>query len=150
MNIHDVMTLKVETSHPEALLAEAARQMKNREIGFLPITNNTTGALDGVLTDRDICMAALDTKKPLTEILVRDAMTRSVRACAEDVDLPTAHALMREHHIRRLPVTDASGRLVGVLSLDDLARVASGKRFSHARVDVAETLGAVGRSHLEF
>ena len=150
MKIQDVMTLKVETSHPETPLAEAAQRMKNREIGFLPITNSTTGALDGVLTDRDICMAALEKQKPLTEILVRDAMTRSVRECAEDMDLQTVHALMRENHIRRLPVTNASGQLVGVISLDDLARAASGKRLGHARVDVAETLGAVGRSHLKF
>ena len=148
MKIHELMIPEVETSFAEARLSDAAERMKTREIGFLPITNPTTGALDGVLTDRDILMAALKHKKPLTEIRVGDAMTRSVRVCPQESDVSTAHALMREHHVRRLPVTDVGGRLVGVVSLDDLARAASGKRLSHARVDVAETLGAVGRSHL--
>jgi len=150
VKIHELMVSKVETIRPEAPLAEAARMMKQREIGFLPITNPTTGALDGVLTDRDICMAALAQQKPLTEIHVRDAMTQSVRTCSHDTDLSTAHAIMREHKVRRLPVTDGGGKLVGVLSLDDLARAASGKRLSHARADVAETLGVVGRSHQAF
>jgi CBS domain-containing protein len=148
MKVRDLMISHVETSHPESPLSEAARQMRDHRIGFLPITNRATGGLDGVLTDRDICMAAATKNVPLSELHVREAMTSMVRSCDVEESLDTAHALMRKHHIRRLPITNSGGRLVGVLALDDLAKEASRSPLSHQRQDVATTLRAVGHSHL--
>ena len=148
MKIQDVMTRQVATAHPDHTLSEAARLMRQRDCGFLPITNGATGGLDGVITDRDICMAALGHDLPLTRIRIGEAMTHAVRACGEHADVSVAHALMREHHVRRLPVTNAEGRLVGVVSLDDLARLSRRKLLGQARAEVAETLGVVGRSYL--
>ena len=127
MKIHDLMTPHVETAHPDTPLSEAAQRMKDREIGFLPILNPATGKIDGVLTDRDICMAALERNAPLSALHVREAMNHQVRSCREDTDVTKAHALMRTHHVRRLPVTNTSGSLVGVplLSLGSITTTLS-------------------------
>lgn len=148
MKIQDLMTTQVVKVRPDQNLAEAARFMKESEIGFLPVAHPTTGALEGVLTDRDICIAALDRGQSLGDIRVDDVMSRSVYACDDSGDLISAHELMREHHVHRLPVTNREGRIVGVLSIDDLARAASNKVLSHSRSQVAETVGIIGRSHL--
>jgi CBS-domain-containing membrane protein len=91
-----------------------------------------------MLTDRDVCMAALFRGRPLYELKVADAMSRDTRVAklddrAEDVEL-----LMRERRIRRVPVTDDSGALVGIVSLADLARAARGAADSRAAAGISE------------
>jgi CBS domain-containing protein len=137
------MTRDVATCAPDGTLAEAARVMWTRDCGFVPVTEAVTGRLCGVVTDRDACMAAYTQGKPLAEIPVRTAMASDVAAVREEDPLSRAHALMRRRRVRRVPVVDERRRVVGVLSLNDVAvRAAAHER---ERADVAATLGEICR-----
>lgn len=105
-------------------LTEAARIMWEQDCGFVPVIEGHDGSnrLVGVITDRDICMAAFTTGKPLREIEVGAVMSSDVHACRPESTILAAEKTMREAQIRRLPVVDTEGCVIGVLSLADLAR----------------------------
>jgi signal-transduction protein with cAMP-binding, CBS, and nucleotidyltransferase domain len=116
--------------------------MWENDFGCLPVTEGDGAQrLVGMITDRDICMAAYFAGRPLHEIRVADAMTREVCACNPGDDLSEARAIMREAAVRRLPVIDASEQPIGLLSLADLAREAVRERGAMNR-DI--TVGEVG------
>ena len=104
-------------------LDQAARLMWDGNCGSVPIVDGTGRAI-AMLTDRDICMAAYTQGKPLHEISVGIAMSKSLQSCALEDTIEHVERLMAEHQIRRIPVLDPAGRPVGMLSLSDLARVA--------------------------
>jgi CBS domain-containing protein len=103
---------------------DAARLMWEHDCGAIPVVDDAGRAV-AILTDRDICMAAYTQGKLLREIEVCSVMSRHLYACAEDDPLTKAAQLMQQHQIRRIPVLDADGRPVGILSLNDLVRVAT-------------------------
>jgi CBS domain-containing protein len=145
--VADVMTRDVATCSPEASLADAARLMWDRDCGFVPVTATPLAKLRGVVTDRDACMASLTQGRALHQIPVRVAMTTKVVTVRPEEPLTRAHALMRENQVRRLPVVDAEDRLVGVLSLNDVARHAGKPEAGAERRDVAATLSEICRPH---
>jgi CBS domain-containing protein len=145
VTVGQVMTRDVASCAPEATLAEAARIMWDRDCGFVPVTDVAGGRLRGVVTDRDACMASLTQGRALCDLPVRSAMSTKVVSVGEGEPLVRAHALMREHQIRRLPVVDGGARLVGVLSLNDVARRASQPEAVPERRDVAATLAEICR-----
>ncbi len=142
MKVKDLMTHDVGACNPDAPLSEAARIMWERDVGFVPVTDRSTGRLCGVVTDRDTCMAAYTQGRPLGDIPVRTAMSHRVFTCREDDDVERVHAIMAEHKVRRLAVTDLRGALTGVVTLNDLARHAQVQSSERSRV--ASTLGAIG------
>ena len=83
-----------------------------------------------MLTDRDICMAAYTQGRPLGEMQVSSAMSRQLFSCRPEDSLAKAEEIMRTNRIRRLPVIDADRHLVGILSLDDIAREATREYLS--------------------
>lgn len=124
----------------------AASLMWRHDCGFVPVADGATGRVEGVVTDRDLCMAALLSGRGLAELTVGDAMARDPATCHPDDDLRAVHATMRERRIRRLPVVDDDGVLVGVVSLGDLVREAFGARTAAAarrQRDVGKSLAAV-------
>jgi CBS domain-containing protein len=124
----------------------AAQLMWDHDCGAVPVVDRATGRLAGIVTDRDMCMAALLSNRPPHTIPVREVMSREVRTCQEDDELRTVHARMREHRIRRLPVVDQDTHLIGVVSLNALAAEAFAGRSAAAakrQREVAKTLGAV-------
>jgi len=143
----DLMTHPVWTCRPHDSLAEAVRLMHDHELGSVLVLDDT-GAVAGIVTDRDVCLAAYRNGVPLRAIPVWTAMSRSIHACRLESSLAEAETMMKEHHVRRLPVIDDRGRLVGILSLDDLAR-ASGHGDGHSlevdAADVGSTLAGVCR-----
>jgi CBS domain-containing protein len=148
MKIEEVMTRNVLTLDPGATLADAARLMWERDCGFLPVVEPQSQALLGVVTDRDACMAAYTQGATLCCLPVAQAMAKKVMTCKPDDDLARAHELCRRHQLHRLPVTDAQGRLVGIVSVNDLARAATRLRGNGRQqmcADVGETIAAVGR-----
>ncbi|HEU4620282.1 MAG TPA: CBS domain-containing protein [Gammaproteobacteria bacterium] len=145
--VESVMSRTVYVCTAEQTLADAARILWERDCGCLPVCGGPGGdRLEGIITDRDVCMAALFTRRPLHDIRVGNAMPASgrasVRTCRADEPLSNAVAAMRDGQVRRLPVVDAEDRLVGMLSLADSARAAGESDLAAA---VGETLAAICR-----
>jgi CBS domain-containing protein len=129
-------------------LSEPARLMWDKDVGFVPIVDPVSGALEGVVTDRDICMAALTKGRPLHEIPVGDVMQKNVHFCSESDHVARVESIMRDHKLRRVPVVDASQRVVGVVALNDLARHADTTAGKGMRDAFIKTIGAICRPHL--
>ena len=119
MQVKEIMTRGVECTTPNATLQEAARKMRDLDVGPLPVCDNDK--LVGMLTDRDIALRAVAEGQDPRTTRVRDAMTPNVVWCFEDQDAGEAADLMQENQVRRLLVLNRNKRLVGILSLDDLA-----------------------------
>jgi CBS domain-containing protein len=117
--VKDVMTRDVEAIHADASLEEAARKMSMLDVGPLPVHDGEV--LVGMLTDRDITVRAVAMGLDPIQARARDAMTPEVVSCFEDQDVQEAANLMQERKIRRLLVLDRNRRLVGIVSLGDLA-----------------------------
>ena len=151
MKVRDLMTHEVATVRPEHTLARAARLMQERDCGCVAVTDEASRVV-GILTDRDVCLAALDRDRALSKIAVADAMTSEVVACSPDDDVPATEKRMGLHQVRRVPVVDARGDLVGILSLDDLARESCREADlivpPVSEKGVGRTLGQISRPHL--
>jgi CBS domain-containing protein len=141
------MTEDVFTCTPEASLAEATRIMWERDCGVVPVLD-ADGRVAGVVTDRDACMAAYTKGRPLAQIPVATVMSTGVHTCRPDDDLGHAEKIMRLKQVRRLPVVDDGDRLVGLLSLNDIACQALEHGGTHLKQSVADTLGQVSRHRL--
>ena len=144
MKIRDLMTRTVHTCHADATLAEAAGLMWRHDFGFLPVVD-ASGRLVGAVTDRDLCMAAYTQGVPLSGSRVSTAMSRGILCCTADEDVREVEEAMSRRQVRRVPVVDAAGRVVGVVSLNDLAVHAADVRDNDEKVALAETLGAISR-----
>ena len=142
------MSAQVFTCAPSARLPDVARIMWDKDCGFVPVVKPATGELVGVITDRDICMAAYTKGRPIALIAAEDVMTRQVHSCRPDDELAAVHDLMREHQVRRLPVVDGKRRPVGVLSVNDLAVHALEQDERPALMEVGRTVGEVSRHRL--
>jgi len=119
MQLKEVMTRGVEVVRPNTGLKQAAEKMKDLDIGALPVSDGKS--LIGMLTDRDITVRAVaEGRDPLTTE-VQDVMTTDVVYCFEDQDVKEAAQIMADRQIRRLPIIDRDQRLVGIVSLGDLA-----------------------------
>ena len=114
------MTREVRACTVHDSLNAAARVMWDHDCGCVPVVDSH-GRLGGIVTDRDISMAAYTQGVPLEAIPLERVMAGRVISCARGDDVETAHRLMRTHEIHRLPVVDSRGRLVGILSLSDVA-----------------------------
>jgi CBS domain-containing protein len=119
MKIRDMLTRDPEVIRPDATICEAARKMKEHDIGMLPVCDGDH--LVGSLTDRDLTIRAVaDGADPL-KTQVRDVMTSKIYYCFEDADLEEAARIMEDQQIRRLPVINSKKRLVGIISIGDMA-----------------------------
>ena len=119
MKIREVMTEMVDLVDPDTVLRDAAQQMREANIGFLPV--GVDDRLVGTLTDRDIAIRAVAEGLDPKVARVREAMSNTLVYCFEDQDTSEAATLMGENKVRRLPVLNSAKRLVGVVSIGDLA-----------------------------
>ncbi len=121
MKLREIMTPQVEIVQPDDTLQFAAKKMRDRNIGFLPVCDGEK--LMGVLSDRDLTIRALADGMDAGVMLARDLMTTPPIYCFEDQDVSEAGRIMAENQIRRLVVLSRDDkRLVGVISLGDIAR----------------------------
>lgn len=132
MKIEKLMSTPVRCCSPEDDLSIPARIMWESDCGSVPVVDSESRII-GMITDRDICMAAYTQGRRLEDIQVRAVMSKSVHSCTSSEDVRRATALMRAKQIRRVPVLDANRRPVGMLSLGDLAREAANERSAHDR-----------------
>jgi CBS domain-containing protein len=148
MKVEDLMTTEVGSCRSFDTADRSAKIMWERDCGAVPVVDQE-GRVVAMVTDRDICMAALTQGRTLNEIHVSSAMSRRLWSCRPQDDVKEAEKMMRAHQVRRLPVVDADGKLLGVVSISDLARVAVATKGSRAKkkpvgaADVGETLGAI-------
>lgn len=124
MNVAQIMSANVELTDPNMPISEAARRMRDEDIGALPVGENDR--LVGMVTDRDIAVRGVAEAKDPDSCTVRDVMSDGVYYCFEDEDVERAAEVMAGHKVRRLPILNREKRLVGVLALADLARANSG------------------------
>jgi predicted transcriptional regulator len=121
------MSDQVWTVGPHESLERAAQLMWEHDCGCVPIVDNEQRLL-GVITDRDICMGAYTQGGCLREIPVHRCMSHSTHVCSPNDTLESAASRMGSEQVRRLPVVDENGHLVGILALGDLARTLGGNR----------------------
>lgn len=148
MNVEQIMTKDVATCCPDDTLNEAARLMWERDCGFVPVAEPSPNRrLVGIVTDRDLCMAAYTRGRSLGEIRIGDVMSTGVRSCKPSDDLAAAETTMRDSQVHRLPVVDDADQLLGVISLADIAREAAreagSKRQEVTVAEIGETLAAI-------
>jgi CBS domain-containing protein len=118
MKVCDIMTRDVHLASPSQKLREAASEMEKSDIGVLPVGENDR--LVGMITDRDIAVRGISHGLG-PDAPVRDVMSSDVRYCFEDDDIDDLAQNMADEQIRRMPVLNHDKRLVGIISLCDLA-----------------------------
>ena len=119
MTVREVMIKDVQFCGPEMNLAEATELLWNAGCGILPVVDQNFDVI-GMITDRDICVGLGAAQCSPSELPVADVMTSPIHACRENDNLGTALETMQREHVRRLPVLDDGGTLVGILSIDDV------------------------------
>jgi len=121
MQAEDWMNREVHTCRPETSMNEAAHLMWQHDCGVLPLVDAEAKVL-GVVTDRDLFMGAHFCGRSLQDLRVGEAMSHSLFTCRPSDSIEQVIRQMGDHQVRRVPVVDARGRLVGVLSMNDLVR----------------------------
>jgi CBS domain-containing protein len=141
MKIRELMTRDPDVLTPEATVGEAARLMRKLDVGIIPVVDDpATNHLQGVITDRDITIRHV-AEDHAEDCPVSDHMTVEVRTVPSDESHHDVMRAMRSQKVRRVPVVDEDGRLVGIVSQADLA-VDTGPQ---ERDEVKETLEAVSQ-----
>lgn len=142
--VRDVMTKDVLSCSTSDNLSRAAQLMWEADCGAVPVVEEH-GMLVGMLTDRDICMAAYTRGRALSEISVPSAMSGIVYSCKATDTLRSLMDAMATHQIRRLPVVADDGQLIGIVSLADVARLTQAPTvLSHeARIWVPGVLAGI-------
>ena len=129
MKIREAMTPDVRVANPDETIQQAARLMASLDAGVLPVGENDR--LVGMITDRDIAIRAIaEGKGP--DAKVRDVMTEDVKYCYEDQDVNEVTRDMADLQVRRLPVLNRDKRLVGIVSLGDIAISPDNERAADA------------------
>ena len=118
--IHDLMTSNPSTIEPGKTVADAAKLMRDEDAGLIPIVEGQK--LAGTITDRDIAIRVVAEGKDPQSSTVRDVMTTRLVTVDPDQDLDEALRLMAEHQVRRLPVVEEDGKLVGIVAQADIAK----------------------------
>ena len=119
MQVSEVMTRDVQLVPPSTSIVDAARQMRDSDVGALPVGEN--GQLSGMVTDRDIVIRAVAEGRAADEAIA-EVLSPDVVSCRESDSVEDAANLMSQHQIRRLPVVGDNQQLVGILALGDVAR----------------------------
>jgi len=130
MRIKEICSRVVVVAEPSTDLREAARLMRDHHVGALVVVEGSNGGKRpiGIVTDRDIVVAVVAATGVQPETLsVGDVMTRNLVVAEESVGVFEAVDLMQDHGARRLPVVDAAGRLIGIITLDDVLRMVAGE-----------------------
>ncbi|MBY0501471.1 MAG: CBS domain-containing protein [Alphaproteobacteria bacterium] len=136
MQIKKIMTTEVQYIEPSTTLKEAARLMKEKDIGMLLVGENKR--LTGVITDRDVTIRAVSKGKDPNTTTVKEAMSPQCLYCFEEETVEDVATNMSKNQIRRLPVLNKSKDLVGIVSLGDLSSRGAEMAAAHALHSITE------------
>ena len=145
IRVHELMTQPVAAVHPGTPVTRAAQLMGERDCGALPVTGDN-GVLVGIVTDRDIALRIVAHGLDARATTVADCMTGRVFACYANESVAECMRQMARHRVRRMPIVDDRGRLVGILAQADLARRAAAHASPEERWALTEVFGAVSVS----
>jgi CBS domain-containing protein len=120
MKVRDLMTTSVASVDSREPLSEAARLMWDCDCGAVPVREDGSERIIGMITDRDICIATWSRDRAPSAIPIAEVMSRELFYCTPEQAISSAESLMRSRKIRRIPVLDGDQRLVGILSLADI------------------------------
>jgi CBS domain-containing protein len=148
MKISEIMSKDPRTVSPETPVSEAARVMKEDDVGLVPVVERvggaeTRGRLIGVVTDRDIAIRTVAEGRAM-DAPVSDVMSGGVKTCGPNDSVEDAMLLMGREQVRRIPIVDERGSLVGVVAQADLVRMAGKDRQAEKTV---EKISQPGGSH---
>lgn len=150
MKVAEVMTRNVQSCTPETNLAAAAMQMWNGDCGILPVVDDD-GRVIGMITDRDICIAAATRHRDIANITVGQVTTGEVQSCRPETSVRDALKVIAQARVRRLPVVDEDHKLQGILSMNDIVLHAVEGRDKKAKdisyADVVNTFKAICAPH---
>ena len=135
-NIRKVMTSNPSTIEPDKNVVEAARIMKQEDAGVVPVTEN--GRLTGMVTDRDIAIRVVAEGKDPQSTKVREVASTDLVTIDPQQDLDEGLRLMARHKVRRLPVVEEDGRLVGVVAQADVAREGDDKQTGQVVHEISQ------------
>ena len=136
MKVSELMTPDVELVQPDDTLHTAAKMMADLDTGALPVGENDR--LVGMITDRDITIRAVAEGRDPDKTTVRDAMSEHIRFCFEDEDTREVGRKMSQWAVRRLPVLNRDKRLVGIVSLGDLATGGAEEESQEALEEISD------------
>jgi CBS domain-containing protein len=121
MKVTEIMTTNVECVTPETTISELAEKMKSLDVGFLAVCD--ADRIAGIVTDRDIVVRGIAGGRDLKSIKTRDIMSKEVHWCFEDEDVKNVAKKMSDKEVRRMLLLDRNKRLVGIVSIGDIAKV---------------------------
>src|SRR5205823_12963513 len=139
VRVEDVGRRGAEVVRPDAALQRAANKMKSLDIGPLPVCDGDK--IIGMLTDRDITVRATAEGRDPEQTRVREVMSKELITCLEDQDVKEAAELMQSKQIRRVPILNKDKRLVGMLSLGDLAHRTQDSKLAGKTLEEVSTPG---------
>jgi CBS domain-containing protein len=140
MEVRRIMTSNVAACSPDTNLSAAAGLMWHHDCGVIPVIDENRKVV-GVITDRDICMAAAMSSRPASQMAVSEVISGEVFACAPEDDVSEALATMQSRRVLRLPVVDGEGTLQGILSMNDIVlRAEDGRKRAGDGISYAEVI----------
>ena len=146
MRAVDVMTENPESVTPDTSLADAARKMRDLDVGIIPVVeSDSSRRLRGVVTDRDIAVRAVAEERDPASTTVQDVMTTELETCNKNDSLREVMRVMEREQVRRVPITDREGRLVGIIAQADLATELTHGRGEREVADTVESISEPGR-----
>jgi CBS domain-containing protein len=135
-NVRDAMTSNPRSIEPSTTVTEAARLMKAEDVGSLPIVGGDQ--LVGMVTDRDVVIRVVAEGKDPQSTTVGEIASRDLVTVDPEQDLDEALRLMAQHQVRRLPVAEEDGRLVGILAQADVAREGKDAKTGQVVQEISE------------
>jgi CBS domain-containing protein len=137
----EIMTENPETVTAEATLADAARKMRDLNVGIIPVVeNDQSRRLRGVITDRDIAIRAVAEGRDASTTRVMEVMTTDIETCNKNDTVADILMVMQREQVRRVPITDREGRLVGIVAQADVARDIDSHQGEHRVADTLERI----------
>lgn len=143
MRIHDIMSKKPVTATPEMNVQVVAQVMQDEDVGMVPVVRSVEDQhLVGVLTDRDIAIRVVAEGRDILQTTVGQVMSEGKVVCCDgDTHIDKAMHLMSTEQIRRLPITDKAGKLVGIVSQADLALHADKRKAAETVSQISQPGG---------